>query len=59
MLSESGAIKTVWAGWQTTYSWPLSDKELKDIIMPFLSQTLTENHSKLQTQNCRPPNKSV
>ena len=56
MLSESGVIKNVRAGWQPTLSCPLFYKELKDTITQFLSQTLTEHYG---TRNCEPPNKSL
>ena len=55
-MSESGVVKNVRAGWKTTSPRPLFYKELKDTIMQFLSQTLTEHHC---LRNCEPPNKSL
>ena len=56
MLSESGVIKNVRAGWQTTRPRALFYKELKGTITQFLSQTLTELYG---IRNCEPPHKSM
>ena len=53
-MSESGVIKNVRSGLNTTPPRHLFYKELKDTITQFLSQTLTEHYG---IRNWEPPNK--